>query len=292
MIAALLQGDALARLRELPDAHCDVGVTSPPYNKRENKKGWLVRNVRYEGASDKKDEGEYQREQVAVLDELFRVVKPGGSFFYNHKIRWERGEMLHPMAWLSRTRWTIRQEIVWDRQIAANIRGWRFWQVDERIYWLHKPDGPGEQARIGEELESRHAKLTSVWRFPPERDNPHPAPFPLVLPTRAICAALRDAKGVVIDPYCGSGTTLAAAKLLGCGYVGIDLSPEYVAMSEERLANCESERADLESELARHQVRANGSFQERKKAGMNVGKFAPMHNGGESGVLEFGAGAH
>ena len=291
MTESLLLGDALARLRELPDAFCDVGATSPPYNKQENKKGWLVRNVRYNGASDKKDEGAYQREQVAVLNELFRVMKPGGAFFYNHKVRWERGALLHPMAWLAQTRWTIRQEIVWDRQIAANIRGWRFWQVDERIYWLHKPVDSGERAKIGEELESRHAKLTSVWRFPPERDNPHPAPFPLVLPARAICAVMRDSRGVVIDPYCGSGTTLAAAKLLGHGFVGIDLSPEYIAMSEKRLAECEAERADIAAELARHKV--SGSFRERKQSGANVGKFSPLREGGgESPALDFGVEAH
>ena len=163
-------------------------------------------------------------------------------------------------------------------------------RADERIYWLHKPSGPGERAKIGEELESRHAKLTSVWRFSPERDNPHPAPFPLVLPTRAICAAMRDSRGVVIDPYCGSGTTLAAAKLLGHGFVGIDLSPEYIAMSERRLANCETERAGLDAELARHRV--SGSFRERKQAGANVGKFSPLRGGeGESCGLDFGAGA-
>ena len=291
MTESLLTGDSLARLRALPDASCDVGVTSPPYNKQENKKGWLVRNVQYKGASDKKEEGVYQREQIAVLDELFRVIKPGGAFFYNHKIRWERGEMLHPMAWLAQTKWTIRQEIVWDRQIAANIRGWRFWQVDERIYWLHKPSESGERGKIGEELESRHAKLTSVWRFSPERNNPHPAPYPLILPARAICAVTRDSPGVVIDPYCGSGTTLVAAKLLGHGFVGIDLSPEYIAMSEKRLATCETERACIEAELARHKV--NGSFRERKQSGANVGKFSPLReNSEESCGLDFEARVH
>ena len=57
--------------------------------------------------------------------------------------------MLHPIDWLRKTKWVIRQEIIWDRMIAANIRGWRFWQVDERIYWLYKPKNGNI---IGEEL--------------------------------------------------------------------------------------------------------------------------------------------
>lgn len=58
-----------------------MGVTSPPYNKRENKKGWLVKNVKYHNSSDKKPENKYQQEQIDVLNELFRITKPGGSFF-------------------------------------------------------------------------------------------------------------------------------------------------------------------------------------------------------------------
>jgi site-specific DNA-methyltransferase (adenine-specific) len=42
---------------------------------------------------------------------------------------------------------------------------------------------------------------------------------------------------VVLDPFCGSGTTLVAAKLLGQKYLGIDTSPDAVALSEKRLAN-------------------------------------------------------
>ncbi|MFN3871331.1 MAG: DNA methyltransferase, partial [Aquificaceae bacterium] len=91
----------------------------------------------------------------------------------------------------------------------------------ERIYWLYKPKGDNF---IGEELKYKHALLTSVWRLPPEKENPHPAPFPIELPTRIIYYLLEDKKGIVIDPYCGSGTTLVAAKLLGHGYIGIDIS--------------------------------------------------------------------
>ena len=198
----IIMGDALRVLREIPSEIIDMGVTSPPYNKGENKKGWLVKNVKYVSASDKLPEHIYQVKQMEVLDELFRVTKPGGSFFYNHKLRWERGVLLHPMDWLRKTKWTIRQEIIWDRKIAANIRGWRFWQVEERIYWLYKPIG---KHLIGEELKPKHALVTSIWRFPPERNNAHPAPFPIELPTRAIYSVMDDRKGLVIDPYCGSG---------------------------------------------------------------------------------------
>ena len=167
LINKILQGDSFNILKTLPDNFIDIGVTSPPYNKGEKQKGWLVKNIEYDSVTDKKSEEEYQNEQIEVLNELYRVIKPGGSFFYNHKLRWERGLMIHPMQWIMRTKWNIRQEIIWDRMIAANIRGWRFWQIEERIYWLYKPINNNF---IGEELLSNHALMTSIWRFQPEKN--------------------------------------------------------------------------------------------------------------------------
>ncbi|MDI6603018.1 MAG: site-specific DNA-methyltransferase [Patescibacteria group bacterium] len=269
----IIQGDALSVLKTLPDGIVDCGVTSPPYNKGENKKGWLVANVKYSGAVDKLPEELYQKSQVEVLNELFRVTKPGGSFFYNHKLRWERGKMLHPMDWLRKTNWTIRQEIIWDRKIAANIRGWRFWQIEERIYWLYKPK---EGKLIGKELKPKHALLTSIWRFSPEQNIPHPAPFPLALPTRAIYSVMDENKGVIIDPYCGSGTTLVAAKILKHDFIGIEISKEYVKFAENRLKNYINEIEEANKELSQHIVIK--TFKERKEKGEFVGKYRMKNN--------------
>ena len=189
-------------------------------------------------------------------------------FFYNHKTRWVQGEMLHPIIWLQKTKWIIRQEIIWDRMIAANIRGWRFWQVDERIYWLYKPLA-GD--RIGKELKSKHALLTSVWRFPPERKNGHPAPFPIILPARIIYSILDAKKGMVLDPYVGSGTTCLAAKLLGSNYIGIDISKEYVKDAENRLKNYLSYKDKVDEEIAKHIVEK--TFADRKNNHENTGKY-------------------
>ena len=265
----LTLADTLTTLKCWPDDLVDVGVTSPPYNKQEKHKGWLVKNVVYDAYTDAMPEPDYQANQVAVLGQIYRITKPGGSFFYNHKIRWERGTMYHPMDWLRQTPWTVKQEIVWDRVIAANIRGWRFWQVEERIYWLYKPIG---NKLIGRELKSGDAKLTSIWRGVPEGKNPHPAPFPLWLPARVIIALLeRDAPGVVLDPYVGSGTTAVAAKLLGHHYLGIDASPEYLAFAQQRLDNAHAEMPKIQAELELHGVEM--TFKERKQQGRNVGRF-------------------
>jgi modification methylase len=267
-INQILQGDTLEILKKLPDGFVDVGITSPPYNKGEKQKGWLVKNVLYDRALDRKPEDTYQEEQIQVLNEIYRITKEGGSFFYNHKTRWNKGLMLHPIQWLSKTKWIIRQEIIWDRMIAANIRGWRFWQVDERIYWLYKPI---KDDTIGAELLSKHALLTSIWRFPPERENPHPAPFPIELPTRVIYSILDEKDGLVLDPYAGSGTTLLAAKLLGKNFIGIDISEDYINLAKNRLQNPEKEKHKVIEEINKHFV--SKTFKDRKENGEFTGKF-------------------
>jgi len=266
-INEIIQGDTLKVLKTFDSDFIDVGVTSPPYNKQEKHKGWLVKNVKYDTYKDIKTEEQYQENQIEILNEIFRIIKEGGSFFYNHKTRWERGQMIHPMEWLAKTQWTIRQEIIWDRMIAANIRGWRFWQVDERIYWLYKPI---QNNKIGIELESKHALLTSIWRFPPERDNPHPAPFPITLPTRIIASMLNENDGIVLDPYCGSGTTLIAAKLLGKKFIGIDISEEYIQYTQQRLKNASIEKKTIQEEMQKHFVQK--TFKQRKQNGEFTGR--------------------
>ncbi len=259
----LLLGDAYELLRQMPAECIALGITSPPYNKQEKHDGGLVTKVVYQEFSDKLPEVEYQEQQIKVLNEIYRVTQNGGSFFYNHKIRWERGQMYHPMDWLRKTAWSVKQELIWDRTLAGNIRGWRFWQVEERIYWLYKPINNN---KIGKELASKSAKFTSIWRNTPENKNPHPAPFPLWLPARIIIALLDGVKdALVLDPYAGSGTTCVAAKLLGYDYLGMDVSKTYVDTATRRILNCHNEIEKVMKEQSLHVIEK--TFQQRKLNG-------------------------
>lgn len=124
--------------------------------------------------------------------------------------------------------------------------------------------------------KTKPAELFSIWGFPPEQKNLHPAPFPIELPTRAIFSVVDDIKGLVIDPYSGSGTTLVAAKLLGHDYIGIEISKEYADSSEIRLMNCENERSSVLLETGKHTV--SQTFSERKANGAWAGKFRPDYD--------------
>jgi DNA modification methylase len=77
----------------------------------------------------------------------------------------------------------------------------------------------------------------SVWSMATEPcKEAHFATFPTAIPRRAILAGC-PLGGLVLDPFNGSGTTGQVALELGRSYIGIELNPEYVEMTNRRLAN-------------------------------------------------------
>ncbi|MFO0917254.1 MAG: site-specific DNA-methyltransferase [Planctomycetaceae bacterium] len=82
----------------------------------------------------------------------------------------------------------------------------------------------------------------SVWndlrKTADEQKLKHPAQFPEQLVERLIESFLPAGAQVVLDPFCGSGSTLVAAQRLGKQAIGCELSPDYVALTRRRLAEC------------------------------------------------------
>ena len=62
----------------------------------------------------------------------------------------------------------------------------------------------------------------------------HPSQKPLKLMSKLI-EEYSEPNSIIIDPFAGSGSTLVAAKQLGRNYIGIEISPKYVAIANERL---------------------------------------------------------
>jgi len=104
-----------------------------------------------------------------------------------------------------------------------------------------------------------------VWRFPPEsaRRVAHPAPFPVELPERLIHLYTYEGD-VVLDPFCGSGTTLVAAARTGRHGIGVDTDPGYVDIANERAKSAEAvPRPDDDPyEVARSAGKATGALAE------------------------------
>ncbi len=206
----LYYGDALKTLQALPDESVDLIITSPPYNIHNHHD-----NNRKTGCyKDSKPEGKYQLWQIAILLECFRVLKPNGSMFYNHKNRITKGIQISPYEWLLKTDFVIKQEIVWDNggQNHANIR---LYPTSERIYWLTK----SPTTTLTNVHKLRDIVTRKRWK-PRGTKGEHTRAFPEQFPLDII-DCFPNAK-VILDPFMGSGTTAVAARKKDKQWIGIE----------------------------------------------------------------------
>lgn len=165
---------------------------------------------------------EYVAWQHRCVREMWRLTAPAGGIFYNHKPRvigprlWKPDELLPPEI-------HHRQTIIWARPGGQNYNPTAFVPTHEWLMLLAHEDF---------RLNSRGVSgLGDVWTITPDK-NPHPAPFPVELPRRALEAT--DAE-VVLDPFMGSGSTGVAALRMGRGFIGIEKDPAYFDMACRRL---------------------------------------------------------
>lgn len=216
--------NCLDTMRRMPDSFIDLVVTSPPYNLGDKHHTGNKSHSGYDSFLDNLPEDVYQEQQIEMLNELWRVTKDGGSVMYNHKNRIRDGLQLSPYQWLFKTKWDIKQEIVWFNR-SQNFDKCRFYPMTERIYWLSKGKDTGFFNAINQhDLIQDNAVGTK---------QEHKRAFPLVLAERFILC-FPDAE-LVYDPYMGSGTTALAAIKQKRNYIGSEISVAYCKSAEERI---------------------------------------------------------
>ena len=89
----------------------------------------------------------------------------------------------------------------------------------------------------------KYAKYTlQTWQISPVHDHKHrhPARFPEKISNR-LTKLFTYPQDTIIDPFCGSGTSCVSAKTLKRNYIGIDIVHGYCKMSQDRLAELDSQ---------------------------------------------------
>jgi len=218
-------GDCLEVLKNTDNNTIDCIITSPPYNIGKMHSNHLQFGT-YDG-NDMKEE-EYQNWQIEVLNECYRVLKDNGSMFYNHKVRIKNGQAIHPLEWIFKSKFILKQEITWDMGKSANCDKIRFFPFSERIYWLVK--NPKTK------LYNKEC-LSDVWRLVPthkRKETKHIA----VMPDKIVKNILNATDyNLILDPFMGIGTTGVACKNLNRNFIGIELDPTYFNIAKTRLAD-------------------------------------------------------
>jgi DNA modification methylase len=228
----------------LPDNSIHLMVTSPPYNAQKE----YDQDLSLE---------EYRGLLRRVFQEVYRLLVPGGRACINIANLGRKPYIplhiyvIHDMLELG---FLMRGEIIWDKAASASSStAWGSWlsatnpvlrDIHEYILVFCKQtfSRPGVDRESTIERDEFLASTKSVWSFPAEsaRAIGHPAPFPEELPQRLI--QLDTFEGdVVLDPFCGSGTTCVAARKSQRHYIGYEINPEYAQIAEARLQTLESE---------------------------------------------------
>lgn len=248
----VVEGDCRELVPRLPDGSIHLCLTSPPYT--EQRKG------KYPGVP----EHEYPRFTVDWMAKLWDKLTDDGSVLIVIDPHVKKGVM---SDYIRRTEdalcdfgWKQHQTQIWHKRDRAPLghKGWprRCW---ENILWFSKTAKPfcdpwacGQPSdrlsieRIrnsrwspgGKRKKSGVARVPDVWNVPVggiEKGIDHPAMFPVELAEKLI-KTFCPSGGTILDPFAGSGSSLIAAKKLGCDYYGFDLVADYCKTARRRLA--------------------------------------------------------
>jgi modification methylase len=252
----ILEGDCLGEMARLPAASVDLVFADPPYNLQLSGELHRPNNSRVDGVEAEWDKfadfATYDRFTRAWLGECRRLLKPAGALWvigtYHNIFR--IGAILQDLGF-----W-ILNDVVWRKSNPMpNFRGRRFTNAHETLLWC-AADRDARYTFNYEAMKTLNDELQmrSDWLIPvcggPERlkdgdgKKAHPTQKPEALLHRVLLASSRPGE-VVLDPFCGTGTTGAVAKRLGRRFVGIERDPAYAALARDRIAAITPAESDL-----------------------------------------------
>ncbi|GGH27882.1 modification methylase [Cribrihabitans marinus] len=244
---AILDGDCIEVMNGLPEASVDLIFADPPYNLQLKSQLHRPDNSQVDAVDDHWDQfasfSAYDRFTRDWLKAARRLLKPNGAIWvigsYHNIFR--VGTALQDAGF-----W-ILNDVVWRKSNPMpNFRGKRLTNAHETMIWASK----GEGARYTfnyEALKSLNegVQMRSDWVLPictgHERlkdengDKAHPTQKPESLLHRILVGASNPGD-VVLDPFFGTGTTGAVAKMLGREFIGIEREAAYREVAGKRIA--------------------------------------------------------
>lgn len=235
------QGDCLEILPQLDRESVDLVVADPPYNI----------GVDYGGGKKADRRDDYDLWCSKWIGWCYRALKPGGSLWV---ISGQEHGAEIDIA-IQRAGLTMRNRITWYETFGVYCHN-KFGRCSRPLFYAVKGDGfvfnkdavLVPSARL-EKYNDKRANpggkiMGDVWEVPrvcgtfKERIPGVPTQLPEDLVRRIIAVSSHPGQ-TVLDPFAGSGTTLAVAVSMGRDAIGVELNPEYAAIAERRVASLE-----------------------------------------------------
>ncbi|MFA4947122.1 MAG: site-specific DNA-methyltransferase [Candidatus Krumholzibacteriia bacterium] len=271
--STVIQGDAEAILKSIPNSSFRCCVTSPPY--------WGLRDYGIRGQiGAEENPNDYISRLVAVFEEIRRVLMPDGTLWLNVGDSYTSGNRgyrapdkknpIRAMSYRPRTPdglkpkdlvgipwrlafalqengWYLRSDIIWEKPncMPESVKD-RPTRAHEYVFLMSRSPNYYYDHKSIQEYNGRNRR--TVWSVPTEAfAGAHFATFPPKLIEPCI-AASTDRGDWVLDPFFGSGTVGVVCEALGRNYLGIELNPAYIKMAVDRirkaarsLFNCDRE---------------------------------------------------
>lgn len=261
----ILLGNSIEILSGFESESVDLTVTSPPYDNLRTYNGKIKDEVIYE-------EG-FSFPFVEMARQLYRVTKKGGVVVWvvNDQVKngGETGSSFRQALLFKEIGFTLYDTMIYHKNGAPFPETGRYSQVFEYMFVFSKgqpktinllKDKPNRWAghsnfgdpskrekegtlkKVDKFVVAEFGTRYNVWYinngkgFSSKDDIAfqHPAIFPESLAEDHILSWSKPGD-VVLDPMCGSGTTLKMAKINGRNYIGIDINEEYVELSKKRI---------------------------------------------------------
>ncbi|HAV5945238.1 site-specific DNA-methyltransferase [Acinetobacter baumannii] len=246
---AIYNGNCLELLKKIPKGSIDLTFTSPPYNIGKE----------YEDILSVK---EYVKWCEQWLGPIETITKNNGSFVLNvGYLAYGNKAKCLPITYLlwDKINMYLQQEIIWN--YGAGVSAKKFLAPrNEKLLWYIKdpknycfnldeirdPDVAYPNQKKNGKLRCnplgknpsdvwRIAKVTSGAGRASKERTPHPAQFPMELCSRVI-KAFSDIGGLVVDPFLGSGSTMATCIQENRYCIGFEIREDYCELAANRIS--------------------------------------------------------
>jgi site-specific DNA-methyltransferase (adenine-specific) len=280
VINTIINGDCIEVMKTLPEGSVDLIVTSPPYGVAidydvhdddmvweqyvEFTRSWMTQayrvlkddgrialNIPYE--INRQDKGG----RIFMVSEVWQIMKQIGYKFFGvvdleedspHRSRttaW--GSWMSPSApYIYNPKECVI--LAYKKNHIKKIKGEPEWvgelgeKEDKNGVMKPKTIYTEEQKREFIEL------VFGQWNYFADTRSLTKATFSMDIPTKAI-KILTYKNDLVLDPFCGSGTSVVAAEVLNRRWIGIELSPNYTKVANDRVAKFRAEQQQVKMEL-------------------------------------------